>query len=101
MRLAVAIQDRQETREAKLLHNRYPCCGVASRHDLAVGDERDVACSRCGMAWTVTVVAGSERGAALAGRPVASAQWRRKGDGLADQGEAIEERAGSSAQSGA
>lgn len=76
MATARMVQDRQEARDAKVLHLRYPCCSTACRYDLSVGDTRDVACSRCGLSWTVTIVAGSERGGQLAGRPIATAQWR-------------------------
>lgn len=73
---AIVIQDRQEAREAKVLHLRYPCCSLACRYDLDVGDEQAVKCPRCGLAWVVTINAGSERGAALAGRPLGVANWR-------------------------
>lgn len=73
---ALMVQGRQEARDAKVLHLRYPCCTTACRYDLEVGDEREVSCSRCGLAWVVTLVAGTQRGTQLAGRPVAVAKWR-------------------------
>lgn len=104
--LATIVQRQQEEREARVLHQKFPCCGVASRHVLNVGDVRDITCSRCGKRWTVTVTASTDRGAEMAGRPLAIARWRHT-DAVVNADEAgasdpdlVKERGANSPQNG-
>ena len=55
---------------------KFPCCGRACRHELEVGVPREVSCTTCVKRFEVVLVQASEHACAMAGRPVAKAEWK-------------------------
>lgn len=58
------------------LGSRFPCCGVACRHDLDFGTDRVVACPACGKQWSARLIECAPYVVQMAGRPVAKVRFQ-------------------------